>query len=81
MVLQHIITHGLMYAIIFNGSLFIIMISTGPRVWGYNDYSELIKKKVPPKTKKEKMLSIIIGIPWLIIMFLLPIISTYLLKS
>ena len=80
MVLQHIVTHGLIYTIIFNGSLFVIMISVGPRVWGYNDYSELVKKKVLPKTKKEKMLSMIIGIPWLIIMFLLPIISTYLLK-
>jgi hypothetical protein len=58
-----------------------MMITVSPRVWGYSDYSEGIKAKVPPQTKKEKRLAMFIGLPWLIFAFGFPIYSTYLLKS
>ena len=79
-ILRHIVTHGLLFALISTGTLFLIMITTGPRVWGYNDYSDTIKSKVPPQTKRERRLSIIVGIPWMVIVFLLPIASTLALK-
>ncbi|MCK4900707.1 MAG: hypothetical protein KAS38_18140, partial [Anaerolineales bacterium] len=58
-----------------------IMVSTSPRVWGYSDYSEAIKAKVPPQTWKEKRLALVIGLPWIIFAVGFPIYSTYVLKS
>ena len=81
MVLTHLASHGLFYAVIVNGYLFLLMVSTSPRVWGYSDYSESIKAKVPPQTKKEKRLAIIVGLPWIIFTLGFPIYSTLILKS
>ncbi len=81
MILNHLITHGLFFALAVNGSLLIMMITTSPRVWGYTDYSDMIKAKVPPQTEKEKRLAMIIGIPWIILSFGFPIFSTYVLKA
>ena len=81
MVMAHLVAHSLFYAIIFNGYLLFIMVSTSPRVWGYSDYSESIKAKVPPQTKQEKRLALIIGLPWIIFTIGFPIYSTIVLKS
>jgi hypothetical protein len=81
MVLAHLVAHSLFFATIVNGYLLLIMVSTSPRVWGYSDYSEAIKAKVPPQTKKEKRLALIIGLPWIIFAVGFPIYSTYVLKS
>ena len=81
MVLTHLVTHGLFYAVIVNGFLLLIMVSTSPRVWGYSDYSEAIKAKVPPQTKQEKRLAIIIAVPWMIFSAGFPIYSIIVLKS
>ena len=81
MLFNHIVTHGLFYAVIVNGYLFILMITMSPRVWGYRDYPEVVKKKVPPQTKKEKALAAIVGLPWFIFVLGFPVVSTYMLKS
>ena len=81
MVLTHLLAHSLFFAAIVNGYLLLIMVSTSPRVWGYSDYSEAIKAKVPPQTPKEKRLALIIGIPWMIFAVGFPLYSTYVLKS
>ena len=57
------------------------MITMSPRVWGYRDYPEIVKQKVPPQTKKEKALAAIVGLPWFIFVLGFPIVSTYMLKS
>jgi hypothetical protein len=44
------------------------------------DYTEEIKAKVAPQNKEEKRTAIIIGIPWLLFVFIFPLVSTYLLK-
>jgi hypothetical protein len=81
MVLSHIVTHGLFYAAAFNGYLLLMMVTTNPRVWGYADYSDEIKAKIPPQTKEEKRKAIVWGIPMMIFAIGFPIYSTYLLKS
>jgi len=81
MILTHIITHGLFFAVIVNGYLLLMMVTTSPRVWGYSDYPGSIKVKVPPQTAKEKRLAAMIGIPWFIFIIVFPIMSTYALKS
>ena len=53
MVIQHLMSHGLFYALFVNLYLFILMISTSPRVWGYADYPQVVKDKVLPQTRRE----------------------------
>ena len=77
MVFLHILLHGLFYVLIVNGSLFFIMITVSPRVWGLQDYPEMIQNKVPQRTKNEKLIAAIIGIPWIIFFLGYPIYSTY----
>lgn len=81
MVMGHVLTHGLIFAVIANAYLFLVMISTSPRVWGYTDYPEAIKNKVPAQTPREKLKALLIGLPWLIFVLGFPLFSTYSLKS
>jgi len=81
MVVAHLITHGLFFTFIVNGYLLLVMILTSPRVWGYADYPEVIKNKVPPQTRREKLLATVIGLPWFVFVLGFPIFSTYALKS
>lgn len=81
MVNTHIIIHGLFYGIVATGYLFIVMITFSPRVWGYKDYPDIVKRKVPAQTKKEKMLAAILGLPWFIFILGFPCFSTFALKS
>jgi hypothetical protein len=66
MVMRHVLAHGLIFAFIANAYLFLVMISTTPRVWGYTDYPLAIKNKVPPQTRREKRKALLIGLPWFI---------------
>jgi hypothetical protein len=81
MVLSHIITHGLFYGVVGTGYLFLLMITLSPRVWGYQDYPEIVKNKVPPQTRKEKTVAAIVGVPWFLFVLGFPVYSTYMLKS
>ena len=80
MVVKHVIIQGLFYATVVNVYLFIFMITASPRIWGYSDYPEVIKNKVPPQTKKEKIIGALVGLPWLIFVLGFPVYSTYILK-
>jgi hypothetical protein len=77
----HILTHCLFYGVAATAYLLVMMVSTSPRVWGYTDYPEAVRSKVPPQTPAEKRLALIVGVPWLIFAFGFPIYSTLLLKS
>ncbi|MGD1008823.1 MAG: hypothetical protein ABR951_01590 [Candidatus Aminicenantales bacterium] len=81
MVIRHVLTHGLIFAVSANAYLFLVMISTTPRVWGYTDYPKAIKNKVPAQTRGEKLKALLIGLPWLIFILGFPLFSTYSLKS
>ena len=77
----HIITHSLLYAVVFNGYLLLMMVTTNPRVWGYSDYPDEIKAKIPPQTKEERRKAILWAIPMMVFAIGFPIYSTLLLKS
>jgi hypothetical protein len=81
MVIAHIITHGLFYGLVVTGYLFLVMISFSPRVWGYMDYPDIVKRKVPAQTRKEKRLGAIVGLPWFVFVAGFPVFSTFALKS
>jgi len=57
------------------------MIAFSPRVWGYSDYPEVVKRKVPVQTRKEKIVAAILGLPWFVFVLGFPVYSTLALKS
>jgi hypothetical protein len=57
------------------------MITFSPRIWGYQDYPDRIKEKVPPQTKRERIIAGIIGIPFLLIVIGGPIFSVSMYKA
>jgi len=81
MLWKYMATQGLLYMLAFNGYLLLMMVTTSPRVWGYADYSEDIKAKIPPQTTSERRLALIVGLPWMIFTFGYPIYSTYAFKA
>ena len=81
MVLTHIAVHGLGYAFIVNGYILLVMVTTSPRVWGYADYAEQIKAKVPAQSKQERRLAMLIAVPWMLFAVGFPIYSTFVLKA
>jgi hypothetical protein len=81
MLLYQSITQGLLFALLFNGYLLLMMVSFSPRIWGYSDYSEEIKAKVPPQTRQEKRTAVLLSLPFFIIAFGLPIYSLWTLKG
>ena len=81
MICNYSITQGLIYALIFNGYIFLIMITFSPRIWGYQDYSEEIKAKVQPQTRQERQIAILISVPFFILIFGFPVYSLLILKA
>jgi len=79
--LRHVLTSGLVFATIANAYLFLVMISTSARIWGYTDYPAVIKTKVPPQTRREKRIALLVGLPWFVFVLGFPVVSTYALKS
>lgn len=81
MVLGHMMIHALAYTVVVNASIFLVMVSTSPRVWGYVDYPQAVRDKVPPQTAKEKVIAGIVSIPVFLFILGFPVISTYQLKA
>jgi len=59
--------------------LLMVSLRLNPRIW-LQDYPVEIRDRVPPKTEQEKRLSLIIGIPFLLLVAAVPFISTLALK-
>lgn len=76
------------YKIILDGmflsgiaSIFILItFRLNPRLW-LQDYPPDIQDLIPPKTGKEKQISLIVGIPFFILLFTIPLISTWMVKT
>ncbi len=58
----------------------VVSMHINPRIW-LHDYPKAIQASAPPKTEKEKSLSLVIGIPFLLLLSAVPLISTFLLKG
>ena len=57
-----------------------ISVGSGPRLW-LQDYPQDIQDSVPPKTKQEKRVSLIVGLPFLLLLAAGPFWSTWRLQS
>lgn len=73
--------HGLIYGAVTTGYLLLIMATISPRIWGYADYPQAVKDKVPPQTRQEKVLGAIISLPWILFVFGFPVYSTLAIKA
>lgn len=79
MSISTIILHGLILSAV--ASIFIIFtLRISPRIW-LQDYPPDVQAKVPPKTKNERYLSLALGIPFLLLLVAVPLISTLTLKN
>ena len=58
----------------------VVVLYFNPRIM-LSDYPELIKAKVPARTKKETQIAIIVSIPLFVIAIVLPLYSVWLLKE
>jgi hypothetical protein len=81
MVTAHILTNSLFFGVAVTAYLLAVMVGMSPRVWGYADYPEAIKAKVPAQTAAEKRLALIVGVPYFIFTLGFPLYSTLVLKS
>jgi len=81
MLLNYTILHGLISVATFIGYIFLLMITLSPRIWGYQDYPNSVKKKVPPQTKRERTIAGIVGIPFIVFIIGFPIYSVVALKT
>jgi len=79
MKISHTLLHGLALSLI--ASLYIIVtFKIDPRIW-LQDYPQSIQDLLPPKDDREKRLSLILGIPFLLLLFGVPLVSTILLRN
>jgi hypothetical protein len=69
-----IVFHGLMLSTIASVFIFLTLRFT-PRIW-LQDYPPEVQALVPPKTESEKRLSLVLGIPFLLLLLAAPVIST-----
>jgi hypothetical protein len=72
---------GLFYGLVINGYLLLMMMTVNPRIWGYEDYPDIVKQKVQPLTDREKRLRYIFALPFFLFMPLYPIYSVLQMKS
>ena len=81
MVLKTVVIDSLVFAGAANLYLFLMMITTSPRVWGYSDYPATVKEKVPPPTRKEKLTAVLLGLPWAVFLLVYPFFATLRLRA
>jgi hypothetical protein len=81
MVFEKIVLNGLFYTALCTLYLLLLMITLNPRIWGYQDYPETIKAKVPKQTRKERVIAGLVGLPWFFFLLAFPVLSTLFLKT
>ena len=73
-VLTHILLDGALLSVLASITILGIL-RLNPRLF-LQDYPDEIQEHVPPKTDQEKRLSLLVGIPFLLLLFAVPFFST-----
>lgn len=76
--MPRIIVHGGILSLVASAFIVITM-SIDPRIW-LQDYPQTIQDRVPPKSAEERKVSLILGIPFLVLLLAVPFASTLALK-
>ena len=79
--LENILFHGVIAAVLKVAYLLPIMRFLNPRIWAMSDYPKEITTRVEPQTKEERRIAILMGIPFLFLMLAYPLVSTLILET
>ena len=79
--LENILLHGLLAAVLLLAYLLPVMRFLSPRIWGFSDYPKEITSRVPAQTRQERRTALLISPPFFILMFVYPLVSTLILKA
>ncbi|MHA1966122.1 MAG: hypothetical protein ACW97G_16220 [Candidatus Thorarchaeota archaeon] len=52
--LEHVLLHGSIFAVLLTIFLLAIMRGLNPRIWAFSDYPKAITDHVPPQTDRER---------------------------
>ena len=66
--LTYTLQEGLIYGAGITGYLLVMMMTVNPRIWGYSDYPERVKRKVHPPSDCEKKRALLVAAPFFIFM-------------
>lgn len=78
---QHILVHGFVFTVLLTLYLLAVMRGLSPRIWAFSDYPKTITDHVPPQTVHERKIAIYTSVPFFILIFGFPIISTMMLEG
>lgn len=79
--IENILLHGTVFAILFTLYLLAIMRGLNPRIWAFSDYPKEITDHVPPQTERERRIGAYLGIPFFILVIGFPLVSTIMLEG
>lgn len=77
--ITRILIEGIIYSLVL-GAIITISQLFNARLW-INDYPKAIQQRVSKRTKKENRMKLLVGIPFILIMFGYPICSTVVFKK
>ena len=79
--LEHVLLHGTVFAVIMTLYLLAVMRGLSPRIWGFSDYPKTITDHVPQQTDRERRIGAYLAVPFFILIFGFPIVSTMMLEG
>ena len=65
--LDNILIHGIVFAILLTSYLLIVMRSLSPRIWAFSDYPKSITSSVPARTDRERRIAKYTAVPFFIL--------------
>jgi hypothetical protein len=78
---ENVLLHGSLAAVLLVAYLLPIMRFLSPRIWGFSDYPKAVTSRVPPQSKKERRIAVLISPPFFLLMVAFPLVSTLVLKA
>jgi hypothetical protein len=79
--LESIITHGTVFAVLLTIYLLAIMRGFSPRIWAFSDYPKEITHHVQPQTDRERRIGGYLVVPFFMLGLGFPLVSTLLLEG
>jgi len=79
--LENVLLHGLVFAVLLTIYLLAVMRGLNPRIWAFSDYPKSITDHVPPQTPRERRIAAYTAVPFFLLILGFPIGSTIILEG
>jgi hypothetical protein len=79
--LENVLLHGSVFAVLLTLYLLAVMRGLNPRIWAFSDYPKSITDHVSPQTPRERRVAAYTVVPFFILIFGFPIASTMILEG